>query len=210
MSRSGRAMGATCRAGTALPVSNCRAGRDSGNRSSMSGNAVRIHRPRVRTGTSAIFFARRCSAAKNHRRRRARSAGASQEATRTAHAHPRFPAQARFSGNHPNRRGSYRSSATRATLIHMPSGSTAPGGAAPYGLLGRRQIRGVRCNVCRRRRRMPAVISDVKRDREQLQSTKKRDPSRRAFHGFAPTQLRRCEKSAPFWSSREFHRKWRA
>ena len=91
--------------------------RNSANGSSMAGNAVRIHRARVRTGTSGIFFARRSSATENNRRRSARSAGASEEATRTAHAYPGFPAQAHFGGGYSDRRRSRRSSVADAALI---------------------------------------------------------------------------------------------
>src|SRR5271156_2786061 len=91
--------------------------RNSANGSSMAGNAVRIHRTRVRTRTSGIFFARRSSATENNRRRSARSAGASEEATRTAHAYPGFPAQAHFGGGYSDRRRSRRSSVADAALI---------------------------------------------------------------------------------------------
>jgi hypothetical protein len=95
----------------------CAAGRDSGNGSSMAGNAVRIHRSRVRTGSSSICFARWRSAAKNHRRRRARPAGASEEATEPAYANPHFLAQARYRRDYSHRHRSDRSTVANGALI---------------------------------------------------------------------------------------------
>jgi hypothetical protein len=100
-----------------MRCANCNAGRDSANGSSMAGNALRIHRPRVRTRSSGILFPRSRSAANNHRRRSARSASASEKATRAAYANPRFPAQARFGGDHSRRRSSDHSSVANAALI---------------------------------------------------------------------------------------------